>query len=810
MRRLTELFTTDPFLQLAWGSVFVLFLFTAAIPTDLAGQAWVAGAVLACLVLMRKMTLTDIYRTVFLLLGTYLTARYFFWRTFNTLTYYDFPSFVGTLLLYLAEVFGITLYLLSAFVNIQPLRRAPVPLPADPARLPSVDILVPSYNEAPELLEVTLLGALQVRYPANTVRVYLLDDGGTVQKRNDPSPERAAAACERHHELRALCERTGAHYLTREKNEQAKAGNLNAALKVTHGELIVVLDADHVPTVDFLEKTVALFARDPRLFLVQTPHFFINPDPIEKQNAKIFGSMPSENDMFYGVIQHGLDFWNSTFFCGSAAILRRKHLEAAGGISCSTITEDAETSLNMHRRGYTSAYIDRPMISGLQPATYTDFIVQRLRWAQGMVQLFVLNNPLLKQGLKFWQRLGYMSGSFFWFFGYARVVFLLAPAAYLLFGLRIYDANIREFFAYALPHLVGAMLVSDYLFGKVRWAFVSEIYEIMQSLFSLPAIFRVLLNPHAPRFMVTPKGEQVSEDFLSRLSGPFYLLYVVTLAAIAAGVYRYFNFPIERDTIFITMAWELLNLILLNTAIGALLESKQRRINPRMRADMSGELLFEGHPALACQLNDLSYRGALLLIPKSVFAPVAHVAHAKLRAENVALKTFTTLDVKICNSRETDDGMLAVGTEFLYADQHQKAEAVALAYGDSERWVRMRQARNQRHGILKSFLTMVMLGTKYAGVHFILVFEVAFGVFANALQGAFRGARARLPEILRVAVTRAYSRRRTDLPEMAPPASLPLHARLPLHGIPGGTRASGIRSDGKRSTDKAAVAAQRG
>src|SRR4029077_5483582 len=128
------------------------------------------GLVLLCLLVMRRMPLRDIGRIVFLLLGTYLTARYFFWRTFSTLAYYDFFSFVGAILLYLAEVFGITLYLLSIFVNIQPLRRAVTPLPADPLKLPSVDIMVPSYNEPPDMLEVTLLAALQVRYPKEKLR----------------------------------------------------------------------------------------------------------------------------------------------------------------------------------------------------------------------------------------------------------------------------------------------------------------------------------------------------------------------------------------------------------------------------------------------------------------------------------------------------------------------------------------------------------------------------------------------------------------------------------------------------------------
>ena len=730
-------------LQVLWVGVFLCVIFTAGISTDLYGQRWLAVMVLVSLLFMRRLPMREVGRIIFLLLGTYLTARYFFWRTFSTLTYYDFFSYVGALLLYLAEVFGITLYLLSIFVNIQPLRRPVTPMPADPAMLPTVDIMVPTYNEPPEMLEVTLMAAVQVRYPAEKLRVYLLDDGGTAQKRHDPDPERAAAASLRHQTLREMCGRLGVHYLTREKNDHAKAGNVNAALPLTHGELILMLDADHVPTFDILEKTVGSFAVDDKLFLVQTPHFFINPDPIEKQTLKIFGRMPSENEMFYSVIQHGLDFWNSSFFCGSAAVLRRAHLEASGGMSSSTITEDAETSQGLHARGYSSAYIDHPMISGLQPETYTDFIAQRLRWAQGMVQIFVLKNPLLNRGLRSWQRLGYLSSSFFWFFGYARVIFLLAPAAYLLFGLRVYDANLREFFAFAVPHLIASMLVSDYLFGRVRWAFVSELYEIMQSLFSLPAIFRVLVNPHAPKFLVTPKGEQISEDFISKLSGPFYLIYAIILVALAAGVFRYFNYPLERDTIYITMSWELINLVLLNAAIGALLESRQRRGTPRIDADLTGQLLFDGHAPLDCRIEDLSPNGAQLVVDKAAFAPVAGLAGADMTVYNVALGKMTKLHLKIVNARELDDGTVVMGTAFTHESQREKSDAVALAHGDSERWLRFLRRRDKRQGILKSFMVMLTLGTRYAGVHFRIIAEIALEYLVNALDGITRRFRAR-------------------------------------------------------------------
>src|SRR5262249_50244571 len=161
---------------------------------------------------------------------------------------------------------------------------------------PVVDVYIPTYSESLSVVAPTVLGALAMDYPADKLRVYVLDDG--FPRARTAKPEAAQELLSRAVELRALCERHGAHYLTREANEHAKSGNLNSALAQTSGELVAILDADHIPTRDFLQNTVGFFLKDDRTALVQTPHFFTNPDPVEK-NLGLFNQMPAENDLFY-------------------------------------------------------------------------------------------------------------------------------------------------------------------------------------------------------------------------------------------------------------------------------------------------------------------------------------------------------------------------------------------------------------------------------------------------------------------------------------------------------------------------------
>lgn len=709
------------YLFLLWLSAMAIFMLMAVAPTDSDSQALVALVVLSGVMLLSRYRNGLFFRVLLMLASSYLTLRYFFWRTGYTIHYHDPLSLLGAVILYVAEVYGLVVFFLGLFVNVAPLTRKSLKLPENETRLPTVDIMVPSYNEPVEMLEVTLLAALLIKYPGNKLRIHLLDDGGTVQKRNDANPDKAAEALNRHNQLQTLCARLGANYITREKNEHAKAGNINSALMSTKGDLILILDADHVPSEDILQRTVGLFLQDPNLFLVQTPHFFINSDPIEK-NLEVFGQMPSENEMFYSVIQRGLDFWNATFFCGSAALLKRSCLMEIGGICGTSITEDAETALTLHAKGYNSAYINHPMISGLQPESYSSFIVQRTRWAQGMVQIFLLKNPLLIKGLKPWQRICYTSSSFFWFFSFARVVFMLAPAAYLIFGLRIYDADLAQFFSYTVPHIAGTLIVSNYLFGSVRWAFISELYELMQSLFSLPAIIKVFLNPHAPSFAVTPKGEHLDEDFISQLAGPFYAIYFLICMALVAGVIRYYYFPEQRSIVAITLFWAVFNWIILNAAIGALYERRQRRGTPRMPASMPAYIFFPGYPTITCEINDLSVGGAQVILSDKQWPNLADpMPEAEFMATHPQLKQFLRVRIHIRSWRKLPNDQIAAGIQFVNLTQGEEAQVVAFAHSDSERWVQFRAKRSIPLSISSGFRVLLKLGVRYAFHHFFII-----------------------------------------------------------------------------------------
>ena len=619
------------------------------------------------------------WRLLFILLAAFLALRYIEWRALHTLIYTGPLDFIGMALLFLAEVYGLALNLLGMFVNFNPKESKHVPWPEDKGQLPTVDVFIPTYNEPDDIIRVTATAASQIDYPNEKLNIYILDDGGTQAKRSHP--EDGIAAWERHFRLRAMAADLGIGYITRETNQHAKAGNINHALRHTDGDLLLVLDCDHVPTKDILQYTVGHFIADQKLFLVQTPHFFINPTPVDK-NLEGANSIPGEDDMFYRRIHPALNFWNASYFCGSAAILRRKYLLEVGGICRTTITEDAETSFQLHSRGYNSVYVNRPMVCGLSPETYDDYVTQRSRWAQGMLQLVMLYNPLKTNGLSLPQKIAYFNSSIFWLFGFPRFIYFIAPASYLIFGLNVYHASGTQVLAFTLPYVFSIYLVMGFFYSGSRQLFFSEIYESVQSLFLIPVVLSVLLNPRRPSFQVTAKGLTNEKNYLSPLAVPFFMVIGINVLAVLLAVVKWVAEPWLRDMIVVTGVWTFYNLYLALMSLGAFWERKQIRKFYRTG--------FGGTARVHFPRIQSSYLGEVRDVSLTGIGFSVQLPFAPQEQEEVVLEVEDSygriyhFENRIQRAIKRH-GKYFCGSEFM-AGRVSYADAVSYVFGDSQRW----------------------------------------------------------------------------------------------------------------------------
>lgn len=648
-------------------------------------------------------------RLFFVTICAWTVVRYLMWR-FTSLPLDNGPlaGSVASLLLF-AECYGSAMMLLGLFVNAYPLERTPPKLPRE-EELPTVDVYIPTYSEPLSIVAPTVMGAMNIRYPKSKVNVYVLDDGFP-RSRTTEDREQARELASRAEALKKLCERHGATYLTRNNNEHAKSGNLNAAMKHTKGELILVLDADHVPTVDILENTVGFFLKDEKLAFVQTPHFFLNGDPVEK-NLDMLNKMPGENDMFYRVVQKGLDLWNTSFFCGSAALISRKAVRDVDGFSHESITEDASTSVKMHQKGWRSAYYGKPMVSGLQPETFAGFIVQRLRWGMGMAQIMMKQNPLFIGGLSLSQRLSYFSVVLFWLFPIARIIFFLSPLFSLFMEEPIYPTGFEYFYAYTIPYLIAVVVSTERTFGRVRRILLSEVYETLQAFYTLPALISTILSPNSPTFKVTPKGERLDEEFISEFRTPFYVFTAITLVGLFYGIYRMVTEPDVRSSLWLSVSWLGFNTVLLAAALGTLLEKVQRRRRPRAVINEPITLINSAGTEIEGSVVDASNMGILVKVYDS---------DADL-GEPLEMKTEFSelrLPLKVLHSRKATlrEGYFAANYQEMSPEQERLA--VHLAYGSSSRWEQIWKKReaslNSPMAVLQFTIVAINKAFKHLG-----------------------------------------------------------------------------------------------
>ena len=364
----------------------------------------------------------------------------------------------------------------------------------------------------------TILAMQALDWPHDKLNIFILDDGN----RED---------------FQQFARDVGVGYFSRRDNRGAKAGNINAALARTNSPFVAIFDCDHIPTRSFLQLTMGWLVEDEKLAMVQTPHHFYSPDPLER-NLRIFKTSPNEGELFYGLIQPGNDLGNAVFFCGSCAVIRRAALADVGGIAEETVTEDAHTALRMHRRGWKTAFLGIRQSGGLATESLSGHIRQRVRWARGMVQILRVDNPLFGPGLTLPQRLCYLNGLLYFLSGLPRLIFLTAPLAFLLLNAHIFAAAPVMVLAYALPHLTFTLMATSHsgqfpalILGRTLRNGSLCLYIVLPTLLAL-------INPRLGRFNVTAKGGLIPRSYFDwHIALPFLMLFSLNLTGIVTGLW---------------------------------------------------------------------------------------------------------------------------------------------------------------------------------------------------------------------------------------------------------------------------------
>jgi cellulose synthase (UDP-forming) len=284
----------------------------------------------------------------------------------------------------------------------------------------TIDVFVTACGEPLELVERSLSAACAMTCAHRT---WLLDDG------HNP-------------ELEKMAVQLGAGYLVRSNRNNAKAGNLNAALRQTDGDIVVIFDVDHAPKRHFLSETVGYFA-NPKVGFVQVMLTFAN----EEESWVSKGAAETALD-FYNPTSLGMDGMGGATLMGSNALIRREALASIDGYQPG-LAEDLATSLCLQAAGWRSVYIAKPLAPGLAPPDLAAWFVQQFKWARGVFELLLTVYPRVFHNLTWGQRLSYAVRTTKYWIGPLVSVHLFATIFILIFG----DFELRAIFHEYLRHI---------------------------------------------------------------------------------------------------------------------------------------------------------------------------------------------------------------------------------------------------------------------------------------------------------------------------------------------------------------------
>ncbi len=382
-------------------------------------------------------------------------------------------------------------------------------------------------------------------------------------------------------------------------------------------------------------------------------------------------------------------------------MIRRAALEETNGFAVETVTEDAHTALRLQRKGWKTAYLDKILAGGLATERTILHIIQRNRWARGMIQIFRLDNPLLGRGLTFPQRLCYLSAMMYFFVAIPTVIFMLLPLVYLYFGLSVVHGSAALLFAYAMPHLFFSLYASSRVTGRYRYSFWGMIYDILLSFHLVIPTLMVLISPRKGKFNVTDKGGTIDKGYFdAHAVKPHLIAAFFILFGIIFGITKYFlpqYFEVQLSAMVLNVCWASFNLFLLTAAICVARETPNKRQRQRLSLEIPVLVYQSSGIVSRSTLRDLSMTGCRIdnVINGELNLDEDPITDLEITTEH------DTVCVPVTNVGRRDEFLRFSFTE-VSVNTHR--EIVRLLFSRADTWER---PLHKPDNILVSFFTII-------------------------------------------------------------------------------------------------------
>ena len=319
---------------------------------------------------------------------------------------------------------------------------APDPVPGQ-ARVAMIVTKTPS--EPLSLLTRTLEAMLAQDHPHDT---WLADE--------DPQPDTIAWCAARGVKISSRKGVAAYHQPVWPRRTRCKEGNL--AYFYDHWgyddyDIVVQLDADHVPQPGYLREMLRPFA-DPGVGYVSAPSICsANARESWAARTRLFAEAA-----FHGIFQAGYAGMLAPMCIGSHYAVRTAALRDIGGLG-PELAEDHSTSMRMNAGGWRGVHALDAIAYGDGPASLPDMVTQEFQWSRSLLTLLLSHSgqslPHLPWRLKF---LFVLCQLWYPIFAVNMVIMYVMPLAALAFDMRFADVTYPAFLGHMLPSAVLMLL----------------------------------------------------------------------------------------------------------------------------------------------------------------------------------------------------------------------------------------------------------------------------------------------------------------------------------------------------------------
>ncbi|MEK7069330.1 MAG: glycosyltransferase family 2 protein, partial [Patescibacteria group bacterium] len=244
-------------------------------------------------------------------------------------------------------------------------------------KYPSVTIIVPCFNEEKTVYK-TVRSLLDLNYPKEKLKIFLIDDGSTDSTWN------AISKFLHYTNIKLFKKENGGKYTA-----------LNLGLQNIETEFVGCLDADSFAHSESLIRIMSYFEHDDTIMAVAPSVTVYNPQNIIQNAQKAeyhMGVFMKKMLGFLGAI-------NVT--PGPLTIFRKKVFDDLGPYRHAHNTEDMEIAYRMQKNHYKIEHCNDAYVYTNTPGTMKKLYKQRLRWIYGFI-----NNTFDYRGVLFRKKYG--------------------------------------------------------------------------------------------------------------------------------------------------------------------------------------------------------------------------------------------------------------------------------------------------------------------------------------------------------------------------------------------------------------------